>query len=207
MPLLVYSSSDFPFVPFSKIYSADVNQTFNDIKTLLNTTGLDSTNIQVNGILANRINISGGTAGQFLGNNGTNTIWTGNPLTAQFNVVMGSAAQVTAGTATNSTFAGYTQADGDRVLILPGYATNEAVSITKKLYIQGLGNTSQILGAITLNTGASYTRMSGFRTTNNLTIASGVVGCYVNEVWFSGTNTFVDNNGVPAVNVLFGIQE
>lgn len=207
MPLLSYTSSNYPFVPFSKIYSADVVQCFTDVKTLLNTTGLDSTNIQINGILANRINVSGGSAGQFLGNNGTNTVWTGNPLTAQFNVVMGSAAQVTAGTATNSTFAGYAQADGDRVLVLPGYATNESVSITKKLYIQGLGNTSQILGAITLSTGASYTRVAGFRTTNNLTINSGVVGVWADNLWFSSTNTFVDNNSTPASNFLAGIQE
>jgi hypothetical protein len=46
MPLLVYTSADFPFVPFTKIFSADINQCYNDIKTLLNTTKLDMSNIQ-----------------------------------------------------------------------------------------------------------------------------------------------------------------
>lgn len=50
MPALSYTSSDFPFQPFTKIYSADVNQCFNDIKTLLNTTKLDDTNLQDAGI-------------------------------------------------------------------------------------------------------------------------------------------------------------
>lgn len=51
MPNLVYTSSDFPFQPFTKIYSADVNQCFNDVKTLLNTTKLDHTNIQALGLI------------------------------------------------------------------------------------------------------------------------------------------------------------
>lgn len=50
MPALTYSSSNFPFTPFTKIYSADVNTCFTDIRTLLNTTGLDDTNIQNAGI-------------------------------------------------------------------------------------------------------------------------------------------------------------
>lgn len=207
MPLLTYTSSNFPFQSFSKIYAADTNQCLNDIKTLLNTTKLDSTNVQSGGLTVDRLSGTGGVAGQFVGFNGTTVVYVGNPLTAQFNIVMGSAAQVTAGTATNSTFASYTQTDGDRVLVLPGYSTNESVTITKKLYIQGLGNTSQILGAITMNTGASYTVLKGFRTTNNLTISSGVVGVFAEDLWFSGTNTFVDNNSTPASNLLLGMQE
>jgi hypothetical protein len=48
MPLLVYS---YPaFTPNTVIQSAKVNAKFDDIKTLLNTTGLDDTNIQAAGI-------------------------------------------------------------------------------------------------------------------------------------------------------------
>lgn len=53
MPALVYSSSNFPFTPFTKIYSADVNTCFTDIRSRLNwaggtsaTTGLNDDNIQ-----------------------------------------------------------------------------------------------------------------------------------------------------------------
>lgn len=53
MPNLSYSNPD--FVAFTKIKSADVNAKFNDIKTLLNTTKLDSTNVQLNGLTRDRL--------------------------------------------------------------------------------------------------------------------------------------------------------
>lgn len=64
MPNLIYTSSDFPFQPFTKIFSADVNQCFNDVKTLLNVTKLDSTNVQVHGLVRQGVssNIAAGTA-------------------------------------------------------------------------------------------------------------------------------------------------
>lgn len=65
MPLLDYSSvTDWPFVPFTKIYSADVNSMFTLIKTLLNVTGLDSTNVQAHGLTrtGSSSNIKTGTA-------------------------------------------------------------------------------------------------------------------------------------------------
>ena len=47
MPLLSYSSvTDYPFQPFTKIFSADINSMFSLIQTLLNTTKLDMTNMQ-----------------------------------------------------------------------------------------------------------------------------------------------------------------
>lgn len=205
MPLLNYSSADFPFQPFTKIYSADINQCYNDIKTLLNTTGLDNTNVQNAGLSVGKLKIDAATAGQFVSNNGTIVLWSPNPLLAQYNVIVGSAAQVTAGTATTSTFASYTQADGDRVLVLPGYTTNESWTITKKLFISGLGYGSQIQGAVTFNSGSSYSLIKGISTLNNITLALGVSGVYAEDVWFSGTNTFVDNNTSPS-NLLFAMQ-
>jgi hypothetical protein len=53
MPALVYPTSDFQ--PFTKILSSEVNGKFNAIRTLLNTTGLDTTNVQVNGLARNRL--------------------------------------------------------------------------------------------------------------------------------------------------------
>jgi len=47
MPLLSYSAiTDFPFQPYTKIYSSDINSMFTTLQTLLNTTKLDMTNIQ-----------------------------------------------------------------------------------------------------------------------------------------------------------------
>ncbi len=48
MPALAYSVSD--FVAYQRIRASDINSKFTSIKTLLNTTGLDSTNIQTSGI-------------------------------------------------------------------------------------------------------------------------------------------------------------
>lgn len=53
MPLLTYTAGSYPFQPFTKILSADVNSNFNVIQTLLNTTKLDDTNVQVNGLTRN----------------------------------------------------------------------------------------------------------------------------------------------------------
>lgn len=60
MPNLTYTVAQ--FLPFTKIVSADVNQYFTDIKTLLNTTKLDSTNIQLNGLTRDRL--AAGTVAQ-----------------------------------------------------------------------------------------------------------------------------------------------
>lgn len=71
MPALTYTVSD--FIPFTKIIAADVNSRFNDIKTLLNTTGLDDTNIQNQGI--NRsTKLSLGTADHVVINDGTGAL-------------------------------------------------------------------------------------------------------------------------------------
>lgn len=68
MPLLTYSYAD--FAPNTVILSARVNAKFNDIKTLLNTTGLDDTNLQNAGITrATKLKL--GTASHVLINDGT----------------------------------------------------------------------------------------------------------------------------------------
>lgn len=67
MPNLTYTVAD--FLPFTKIISADVNSRFSDIKTLLNTTGLTSTNIQQYGLTRDRIVQT--SANQVLINDGT----------------------------------------------------------------------------------------------------------------------------------------
>lgn len=69
MPALVYPSADFQ--PFTKILSAEVNGKFNAITTLLNTTKLDSTNVQAGGLTLDRL--AGGTNNAFLANNSSAT--------------------------------------------------------------------------------------------------------------------------------------
>lgn len=80
MPALVYTVS--PFVPFTKILSADVNQYFTDIKSRVNwaggtsaTTGLNDDNIQSiaasGGGLTRATKLKVGTANYVLINSGT----------------------------------------------------------------------------------------------------------------------------------------
>jgi hypothetical protein len=54
LPALVFPTGDFQ--PFTKILSSEVNGKFNAIKTLLNTTKLDSTNVQQYGLSLDRLN-------------------------------------------------------------------------------------------------------------------------------------------------------
>ena len=68
MPNLVYSNPD--FVPFTVIRSADVNQKFSDIQTLLNVTKLDDTNLQDAGI-TRATKLKTGTAKAIVINNDT----------------------------------------------------------------------------------------------------------------------------------------
>ncbi len=68
MPALSYSIS--PFQPNTRILSADVNSNFDAIKTLLNTTGLDDSNIQNAGI-TRATKLKTGTAGAVLVNAAT----------------------------------------------------------------------------------------------------------------------------------------
>lgn len=67
MPALTYSVSDFQ--AFTKIRSADVNARFTDISTLLNTTKLDSDNLQDNGV--GRGKLAAGTADHVIINDGS----------------------------------------------------------------------------------------------------------------------------------------
>lgn len=79
---LSYSSSNFPFTPYTKIRSADVNTCFTDIRSRLNwagstdaTTGLGDDNIQSNtasgGGLTRATKLKLGTANHVLINDGT----------------------------------------------------------------------------------------------------------------------------------------
>jgi hypothetical protein len=73
VPALTYSASGFPFTAFTKILSADVNTCFTDIRTLLNTTGLDDTNLAAAGI-TRATKLKTGTADYVLINSGTGTM-------------------------------------------------------------------------------------------------------------------------------------
>lgn len=204
MPLLSYTAiTDYPFQPFTKIYSSDINAMFAAIQTLLNTTKLDNTNIQNLGISATKLSPSGGSAGQFLANNGSAIVYVGSPLTSQYNVIIGSAANVSAGVATNSTFASWTPVSGDRVLLLPTYTGTENVTITaSNILLVGLGASCIITGTLTLDTGSNESMVSGLRITDNMTINSNK--CHADRMILASGKTFIDNG---TSNLVEGIRE
>lgn len=204
MPTFAYTVSN--FTPFTKIRSADVNTRFQDLVTFLNTTKLDNDNIQDAGLSLSKLKKDSGTAGQFVSNNGTTVLWADSPLSAQFNRIVGSAAQVTAGTAQYSTIASAITAAsaGDRVLILPAYSGTENVTVSKKLFISGLGHTSVITGTVTFSSAADYSKLTNVKVTDTITLDSGADGIYVTDIWLASGKTFT-NNG--SGNYLMAIQE
>lgn len=204
MPTFTYSNSD--FVAFTKARASDVNTRYNDIKTFFNTTKLDFDNIQTAGVRSTNLSGFGATTGQFLAYNGSIVLFTDNPLATQYNRIVGSAAQVTAGTAQYSTLAAAIAAAsaGDRILILPGYATTENVTVDKKLLITGLGHTSIITGTVTFTSAADFSSLQAVKVTDHITLNSGADGIFIDKIWFATGKTFTDNG---SGNLLFAIQE
>src|ERR1700722_19938081 len=73
MPLLSYSAiTDYPFQPFTKIYSADINGMYAAISTLLNVTLLDHVNVQAHGLTryTSASNLAAGTPNYVVYNDG-----------------------------------------------------------------------------------------------------------------------------------------
>jgi hypothetical protein len=128
-------------------------------------------------------------------------------VAAVWTYVLGSAAQVTSGAATHSSNASITLADGDSVLILPGYTASENWTITKNVFITGLGNKARITGSMTFSTGASYATVENIRISTGITIDSGVVGVDAyNGLYFPAGISFTDNS-TPFANTLQATQE
>jgi hypothetical protein len=196
MPNLVYTSSGFPFQQFTKIFSADVNQCFDDIKTVLNGTGTITVDV-----------LKAGTVGQFIGNNGTNAVWVNNPVTAQFNVVLGSASDVTNGQATISSLASWTPASGDRLLILPTYTGTENKTINvSKVYVRGLGAGSRVNGSLTLGALADNFVAEDFRITDNITVSAS--GAQMMGITFAAGKTWIaDTTAIRNSSYFQGMQE
>ncbi len=86
MPVLTIPND---FQPQRRIYSAEVDANFNAIATLLNTTGLDNTNIQNNGINPlTKIDASAGAANQILRKSGTQLAWSNELATLDTDAVI-----------------------------------------------------------------------------------------------------------------------
>lgn len=114
-----------------------------------------------------------------------------------FDYVIGSAAQVTAGIATHSSFAAF-KADaaaylnGKSVLILPGTYTENFVS-TKRLFIQGKGQESILDGTLTMDTGSSLSTIRNMKFTGNVTFNATTGGIFFSENYLATSKKVFDS--------------
>lgn len=126
-------------------------------------------------------------------------------VNAMYVGVLGSAAQVTSGAATHSSWASLISAlsDGDSVYVLKGSIT-ENVSISKKLNITGSGYGSVLDGTLTFASGSSDAVFKNIKVTGNITINSGVSVVQILEFWLGSSKT-ITNNGTGTF--IQGVQE
>ncbi len=195
MPTFAYSSANFPFTAFTKIYSADVNTCLTDIRTFFNTTKLDNDNIQDAGINpTTKLSVTGATAGQVLAYNGSGSspTWVASSLGSLYDQIVGSSAQVTAGVATTTLIASaITNAPASgRILILPGYAGTENITINKNLFVTGQGYGSRINGTVTFGASSDQSRLTNCRISDDITLSAGADNVSVDEVWLDAAADF-----------------
>lgn len=151
-----------------------------------------------------------GTAGQFLQTQGASAapVWAANPLSLQYNVIIGSAAQVTAGVAQYSSIATYFAAavDDDKVLLLSSYSGTENVTLSKRIYMMGQGRASLINGTMTFATGSNGSRFMNMKIADTVTINSGVDEIYC-DIVLAVNKSFTDNSDIGDINWLLAMQE
>lgn len=130
-----------------------------------------------------------------------------NAFAIAYPIIIGSAAQVTAGSATHSTFSSALSAatTGQQILVLQGGWT-ENVIWTKKNYFVGSGHASLVTGTWQWSTGSANSGMTGIKLTDNMTIDSGITGLQIGNIWFASGKSFIDN-ATQNANFLMGYQE
>lgn len=126
-------------------------------------------------------------------------------ISAIYDWVVGSAAQVTSGAATHSTWASAIAAAsaGDSILGLKG-AWTENVSIDKKLYVEGRGEGTVITGTLTFTSTSDNSYVTALKFTDTVTLNSGADGIIVDNIFLASGKSFTDNG---SGNILMAMQE
>ena len=121
------------------------------------------------------------------------------------NIVVGTAAQVTAGIATHSTWTSAIAAasSGDTIRALNATWV-ENVVVTKQLQIVGLGYGSYITCSIELNSSAMHCTITGLRVNDNVTLDSGADGNVMRDIFLPTGKTFIDNGDGNLVEGMVG---
>lgn len=111
---------------------------------------------------------------------------------ALYDAVVGSAAQVSSGVATHSTFSSALSGipSGGRILVLRGTYT-ESVTIAQNCVIEGQGYGSVVNGTFSLNAGSDFSTIRGLKFGGDLTLNCS--GSFVRDCFKSSASLIVDN--------------
>lgn len=201
------------------ISSSQVNANFAAITTLLNTTKLDDDNIQNVGITratklktgtnwavvinngsGQMTDLTPGTNGYLLASGGVSATpqWVPSSATLENAAIVGSAAQVTAGSATHSSIVSAIAAvsAGAQILVLSTYTGTENITFDKQLVIKGQGHSSIITGTVTFDSSSDFSRLTNIKVTDNITLSAGADGVEVDSIWLATGKSFLVDSTV-----------
>lgn len=141
--------------------------------------------------------------------NGTDYVWqsVATAKKTKYNAVVGSAAEVTAGSADYSSLQSAINAltTGGSILLSSNYSTVENITIsTDNISIEGQGNLSRINGTVTLSATTDNCSISNLRITGNITLTTGCKYNILTNFWIPSSVTITDNG---TSNYILGIQE
>jgi len=129
-----------------------------------------------------------------------------NKLIGLYDAIVGSAAQVTAGTATHSSLQAAHDAVvvGSNILVLNNVTLSGNTTLSKRLMISGKGPGSVLSGNLTVASGALGSIIKWLKVSGNVTFNSGANKCFMTDCYMTGS---FSNDPVNLDNVLESITE
>lgn len=149
------------------------------------------------------------TTGTALYYNGSNYVWqsVATAKKTKYDAIVGSAAEVTSGSADYSSLQSAINAltTGGSILLSSNYSTVENITISvDNILIEGQGNKSVINGTVTLSATTDNCSISNLRITGNITLTTGCKYNILTNFWVPASVIIADNG---TSNYILGIQE
>lgn len=126
-------------------------------------------------------------------------------LSASYDAIVGTTAQVVAGIATHDSLQNainYVPSEG-RILFL-GVSITENVTVDKIVAVDGKGHGSKLNGTMAFTSNANYCLIKDFRISDNVTFNLGANANYFINMWLAPTKTVTDGG---VANSIVYIQE